>query len=184
MKQPDKSIQQTQCWLKTTIIGLNFCPFANKEFKNDTIRYIASDCSDLESALHVMAEEFSHLDNNSSTETTLLIFTHFAEDFNEFLDLIYFANQLIDELGYDSSYQLAHFHPDYCFDGSKPDDAANYTNRSPWPTLHLLRESTLEQAIETYPDTAEIPQNNIQLAEKLGTDKLNSMLHNCKNRHD
>lgn len=182
LKQPDQSIHQTQCWLKTTIIGLNFCPFANKEFKNGSIRYSATDCSDLESALHILADEFSHLENNSATETSLLIFTHYAEDFNEFLDLIYFANQLLDDLGYSSSYQLAHFHPQYCFEGSKPNDAENYTNRSPWPTLHLLREQTLEQAIETYPDTAQIPQNNIELAQKLGADKLSSMLDSCKNK--
>lgn len=180
MNTQNQIIQQTQCWLKSTIIGLNFCPFANKEFKQNTIRYQVVDEKGLESNLHALAEEFQFLDNHADTETTLLIFSHSVDDFDDFLELIDYANQLLDDLGYRSTYQLAHFHPQYCFDGVEPDDASNYTNRSPYPTLHLIREESLQQAIENYPDTAEIPENNIKLARELGADKLQSLLNECK----
>ncbi len=173
-------IQQIQCWLKTTIIDLNFCPFANHEFVQNTIRYSISDGDNLESNLHALAEEFLFLDENTDTETSLLIFNNSVDDFDDFLELIDYANQLIDDLGYRSRYQVAHFHPDYCFDGVEPSDASNYTNRSPCPILHIIREDSLQQAIENYPDTTTIPENNIKLTRKLGSKKLQSLLDSCK----
>ena len=176
-----KSItQQTRNWLKDIIIKLNFCPFANREFLNNSIRYSVSDTSDLESALHALADEFNFLDNNSATETTLLIYSQGFAEFDNFLELIDYANQLLDDLGYESVYQLAHFHPDYCFDGVEADDASNYTNRSPYPTLHLLCEFSLQNAIESHTDTSSIPDTNILLARKLGSDKMQQLLDQCK----
>jgi len=173
--------QQTRNWLKDIIIKLNFCPFANREFLNNSIRYSASEAADLESGLHALAEEFNHLDNHPETETTLLIFPGCFSEFEDFLELIDFANQLLVELGYESVYQLAHFHPDYCFDGVQADDASNYTNRSPYPMLHLIREASLQKAIENHPDPEGIPDTNITLARKLGSDKMQSLLEQCKN---
>ena len=171
-----------QCWLEKIIIGLNFCPFAQKEFKQQSIRYQVFNGSDLESSLHSLAEEFQYLDNNKKTETTLLIFSQAMQSFDDFLELIDYANQLLDELGYSSVYQLAHFHPDYCFDGVEAEDASNYTNRSPYPTLHLLREQSLQSAIENHPDTTDIPDTNIKCARELGAEKIQNLLDNCK--HD
>ena len=182
MNSHEQIIQQTQCWLKSTIIGLNFCPFANQEFTKKTIRYSVCEDIDLESSLHTLAEEFQHLDNHADTETCLLIFSHSVENFDDFLELIDYANQLLDDLGYRSTYQLAHFHPQYCFDGVETEDASNYTNRSPYPTLHIIREESLQKAIENYPDTAEIPNTNIKLARKLDAEKLQSLLDECINR--
>jgi len=179
MNSKNTIIKHTQCWLKSIIIDLNFCPFANKEFKKDSIRYVVSDATDLESNLHSLAEEFNYLDNHTSTETTLLVFSHAVKSFDDFLELIDYANQLLDELGYRAIYQLAHFHPQYAFDGVPLDDASNYTNRAPYPTLHLLREKSLQAAIENHPNTAEIPNTNIKLARKLGADKIQSILNNC-----
>jgi len=176
----EKIIRQTQCWLKTIIIGLNFCPFANREFKNNTIRYFVSDDESLESSLHTLAAECEYLDNHSSTETSLLIFSRNFTDFDDFLNLIDFANQLLDDLGYRATYQLAHFHPDYCFEGVEPAEASNYTNRSPYPTLHLIREKSLQNAIENHPNTEDIPNTNIKLANELGADKMQSLLNTCK----
>lgn len=181
-------IQQTQCWLKSIIIGLNFCPFANHEFKNDTIRYTVCDINSgnhndmLQSNLHALAAEFQHLDQHASTETSLLIFSQSVIEFDDFLELIDFANQLLEDLGYLGIYQLAHFHPQYCFADAEPDDASNYTNRSPYPTLHIIREKSLQHAIDNHPDTAEIPDTNIKLANELGADKMQSLLNACKNK--
>jgi len=172
--------QQTRNWLKDIIIKLNFCPFANREFINDSIRYSISHASDLESGLHALAEEFNHLDNHPETETTLLVFPECFAEFDNFLELIDYANQLLNELSYESVYQLAHFHPDYCFDGVEADDASNYTNRSPYPMLHLIREASLQKAIQAHPDPEGIPDTNIILARKLGSAKMQSLLEQCK----
>ncbi|MCW8935500.1 MAG: DUF1415 domain-containing protein [Gammaproteobacteria bacterium] len=181
MTQANQIIEETRYWLTSTIIGLNFCPFAKREFTQDTIRYSVSSAIGLESNLHSLAEEFQFLDNHSDTETTLLMFSHAVTDFDDFLELIDYANQLLDDLGYDSVYQLAHFHPLYCFNGVEFDDASNYTNRSPFPTLHIIRERSMQRAIESHPDTTQIPETNIKLARELGAKHLQSLLDICKN---
>lgn len=178
---PDSAsvIAQTRCWLESVIIALNFCPFAKREHVRDSIRYQLSEAIDLATALQAVSDELQHLDQQPQTETTLLIFPRGFAEFNDFLELIEMADQLIDQLGYRSTYQLAHFHPDYCFAGSNDEDAANYTNRSPWPTLHLLREASLQRAIDAYPDTSQIPDNNINKARELGKPALQARLQQC-----
>jgi len=178
---PDSAtvIAQTRCWLKSVIIDLNFCPFAKREFVRDSIRYKVSEQTDLASALETMADELQHLDQQPLTETTLLIFPDAFSEFEDFLELIELADQLIDQLGYRATYQLAHFHPDYCFAGSTDEDAANYTNRAPWPTLHLLRETSLQRAIDAYPDASRIPYINIEKAREMGKQALLARLKQC-----
>lgn len=180
----DQSIQQTRCWLKNIIIGLNFCPFASREFEAERIRYAVSDSSDLATSLQSLAQEFQYLDQHPNTETSLLIFNRSLQDFDDFLELIDYANQLLDELNYRATYQLAHFHPQYCFEGEPADDASNFTNRSPFPTLHIIRELSLQRAIENHPDTSSIPDTNIKLARKLGVDKIQGMLNSCRKPDD
>ena len=182
MTRQNQIIEETRCWLKNTIIGLNFCPFAKREDTRNSIRYAVSSATDLESNLHLLAEELQYLDNHASTETSLIIYSDSVSVFDDFLELIDYANQLIDDLGYRAVYQLAHFHPDYCFDGVEPEDASNYTNRSPYPTLHIIRELSMQRAIDSHPDTGQIPDNNIKLARELGVKHLQSLLDSCKDR--
>lgn len=182
MKQAD-IIQQTRCWLDSVIIALNFCPFARREFINQRIRYCVSESAELSGVLQQFTDEIIYLDNHSEIETSLFILPDGFNQFDDFLDLIDVSNQLIDELGYRSVYQIAHFHPDYCFEGVSTDDASNFTNRSPWPTLHLLRESSLQQAIESHADTSAIPENNIRLARELGFAKMQALLDHCRDTH-
>lgn len=179
--KPDSAtiIAQTRCWLESVIIALNFCPFARREHIRDSIRYRVSDQTDLALALQAVADECQQLDQQAQTETTLLIFPAGFSEFDDFLQLIEMADQLLDQLGYRGIYQLAHFHPDYCFADAEADDAANYTNRSPWPTLHLLREASLQRAIGSHPDTAQIPDNNIRKARELGKPALQARLQHC-----
>lgn len=176
---PATIIAQTRCWLESVIIELNFCPFAKREFVKNSIRYTVSEQTDLAMALEVVTDECQQLDQHPQTETTLLMFSRGFSEFDDFLELIEMADQLIDQLGYRATYQLAHFHPDYCFAGSTNEDAANYTNRSPWPTLHLLREASLQKAIDAYPDTSQIPENNIRRARELGKPALQARLQQC-----
>lgn len=173
-------IQQIQCWLKSIIIELNLCPFAQREFINDRIRYQLCDATTLDFALLSLADECQYLDEHADTETTLLIFSDYFNHFDDFLELIEYADLLIDELNYRGTYQLAHFHPDYCFDGVAADDASNFTNRAPWPVLHILREDSLQKAIDSHPDINSIPDNNIKLARQLGSDKMQALLNKCK----
>jgi len=172
-------IKQTKNWLNEIIIGLNFCPFAKREVLKNSIRYTINNSAELESSLYALADELQYLDAHSECETSLFICPQGFNDFDEFLNLIELADQLIDDLNYRSVYQLAHFHPDYCFDGVDQDDASNYTNRSPYPTLHILRESSLQSAIARHPDTSAIPETNIALARDKGSAKMQQMLNLC-----
>ncbi len=183
MEQQKDIILHTKYWLEHIIIGLNFCPFAKKEFDQQTIRYRVNIDTELENCLVNLAAELKYLDEHQATQTTLLIFSHYANDFDDFLTLIDIANQLIDDMGYEDVYQLAHFHPDYCFDGVRPDDASNYTNRAPYPILHILRVDSVQKAIDTYPDTLKIPENNIKFAQKFGVKNFRNILNKgCKSK--
>ena len=169
-------IQQTKQWLKNIVIGLNFCPFAKPVFEQEKIHYQISPATDLESCLQALIAEAERLDIQEGLETTLLIFPECMQDFDDFLDLLEIANDLMDAQDYQGVYQLASFHPDYCFSGSTADDPANYTNRSPYPMLHLIRELSLESALDSYPEPEEIPNRNIQVAQDLGLDKMQELL--------
>lgn len=150
------------------MIGFNFCPFAKKEFVKDTIGYKVSDSIKIEDALYELLEQFKILDNDSNIETSLLIFEHGFAKFEDYLDLLDVANQLLEREGYEGTYQIASFHPNYIFDGADEDDASNYTNRSPYPILHILREASLEKVLQKVDDPDAIPERNIQFAQEKG----------------
>lgn len=173
-------LQQTRNWLETVIIQHNFCPFAQHEFANDRIHFEVCSTSDMQSCLELVITECVRLDCNRDIATTLIIFTDIVSEFEAFLDLVDMANDLLRLQGYEGIYQLAHFHPDYRFAGAENNDAANYTNRSPWPMLHLLRETDVEQAITYYKDTAKIPERNIDQARQLGRVYFETILENIK----
>ena len=130
MTQIDE-IEQTKQWLEQVIIGLNFCPFAKKEFVNQTIHYHASDKAQLKPALVEFLAQCHFLSDNPEIETSLLIYNQGFRDFNRFLDLVDDSNELIVEHGFEGIFQLATFHPEYCFADAEYDDAGNFTNRSP-----------------------------------------------------
>lgn len=176
-------IEQTQHWVRSVIVGLNFCPFAKRELESETIHFQVSNESGLgssmEECLHQLFDECKRLDEHAEIETSLLIFSNGFQDFNNYLDLVELANALIIDQGYEGIYQLASFHPQYCFEGEAADDAANYTNRSPYPMLHLIREASLEQALANYPDPELIPERNIEFAREKGLDTMKQMLEYC-----
>lgn len=172
-------VSQTQKWVKNIVIGLNFCPFANQEYKNNTIRYQVSDTKDLSVAMMQMYEECLFLDENPSTATTLIIFSEGFKSFDEYLFLVDLCEQLLRKQKYEGIYQIATFHPDYVFEGEDKDDPSNFTNRSPYPMLHLLREDQLELAIDKFPDTELIPERNIKLSKEIGLEKMKSLLAAC-----
>lgn len=172
-------INATLAWLKTVIIEHAICPFAKRELDRRSIRFAVKHGTDIENALLELIDECVRLDNDDGIETTLLIYADAFADFDDYLDFLGLAEALLLEQGYESVYQLASFHPDYCFDSAAPDDAANYTNRSPYPMLHLLREASLELAINAYPQPETIPQRNIALTCALGLAKMQALLTAC-----
>ena len=161
-------IAQTAHWVNTVVIGCNFCPFAAKAVLRKSIRYVVLPEMTLESSLEAVIAELQHLDQTEDIETTLLIFPNQFADFEEYLDLAALAEDLSIEQGYEGIYQIASFHPEYCFEGAEPEDPANYTNRSPYPMLHLLREDSISKAVDHYIDPEGIPDRNIAFAQEKG----------------
>jgi hypothetical protein len=166
----DQVIQDTRDWVVKAVIGLNLCPFAKAVHVNERIRYVVSDATEPETLLQDLARELLALNRADPDEvdTTLVIHPQVLTDFLDFNDFLGAADALVEELKLDGILQIADFHPDYQFDGSEPDDIANYTNRSPYPTLHILREDSIERAVEAMPDTASIYENNLETLDKLG----------------
>lgn len=174
-------IAQTKQWLQQVIIDLNFCPFAKKEFVNQTIYYHVSDKEQLKSALIELLKQCNYLAENPEIETSLLIYRQGFRDFNRFLDLVDYANELLVEHKFVGTFQIATFHPEYCFADADYDEASNYTNRSPYPTLHLIREQSMERVLSVYKNPEDIPEHNIALANKKGASYFKHLLQQIKN---
>ncbi len=174
-------IKETITWLTGFVIEHNICPFAKREYDQNTIRYCVIDTADITESLTSLIMECLHLDSHREITTTLLILPNGFDNFDDFLDLLAFAEELLIEQGYEGVYQIASFHPDYCFQDVSPDDPANYTNRSPYPMLHVLRESSIEAALKSFPHPEKIPERNIQYTRQLGHSTLQKLLSACIN---
>ena len=175
-------IEQTKSWLKSIVIGLNFCPFAQREFEQNSIHYTVVRTDDMPSCLESLILECERLDDNQDIATSLIIYPELWGKFDDFLGFLAIAESLLEAQHYQGIYQLASFHPHYCFEGEKVEDPANYTNRSLYPMLHLLREDMLEAALKQYPHPEQIPQQNIKHARKLGETKLKMILESCRGK--
>jgi len=172
-------IKQTESWLSSFIISYNICPFAKKEHDKGSIRYAVIESDNIEQCLESVISECQILDSDSSIETTLVIFPNNFTHFDDYLDFLSLAESLLFDQQYEGIYQLASFHPNYCFDGEAENDPANYTNRSPYPMLHLIREESLEKALDSYPHPEKIPERNITLTRQIGLEKLQAILQKC-----
>lgn len=170
------AIGATKLWLERVIIEFNFCPFAKKEFVNNTIAYIESDKIKIVDALEELIMQCYKMREQEEIETSLVIFPKSFQNFDHFLDLVDYANDLIADSGMEGEFQLATFHPHYCFEGEARDDASNYTNRAPFPILHIIREQSLERVLAVYPEPETIPENNIALAREKGSDYFKSLM--------
>lgn len=172
-------ISHTENWVKQVIMKYNICPFARQEVERKSIRYAVIEQSKMADALLGMMDECHFLDSNPETETTLVIFPKGFEGFYPYLDLVDLANDLMAEHGYEGTYQLASFHPDYCFEDEPQNSPANYTNRSPYPTIHIIREASMEKALAEYDDPESIPERNIAFASRKGSDFFEKLLVQC-----
>ncbi len=180
MTDDEAVIAPMRAWVEKVVVGLNFCPFATGVLRNNSLRYAVSHARNTEGVLQDLIAECRHLDEHPETETTLLLLPRGFTDFDTFLDLVALADDLLAMQGYEGIYQLAHFHPRYRFADSKPDDAADYTNRAPVPALHILREASLEKAVESHPDPEGIPERNVRLARDKGIAFMQALLEECR----
>jgi len=173
----------TKQWLDEIIIGLNFCPFAKKEFINNTISYHESKQSQVKPALHELIEQCQYLQKHPELETTLILYGDGFRSFERYLDLVDYGNDLLIDSGFEGIFQLASMHPEYCFEGEDFDDASNYTNRSPFPLLHIIREASMARVLSVYNEPEKIPENNIVLANEKGTDFFKQVLTRIHHQH-
>ena len=163
-------LERTRQWLERAVIGLNLCPFAKAVHVRGGVRWVLSDATDEEALLADLVHELHRLHDESveAVETTLIVHPHVLgdfEDYNQFLDV---ADAAISELDLEGEIQVASFHPHYRFAGSEPDAIEDFSNRSPYPTLHLLRESSIARAVAAFPDAEKIYGRNIETLRALG----------------
>ncbi|WP_326537678.1 DUF1415 domain-containing protein [Pseudorhodoferax sp.] len=163
-------LADTQRWLQRAVIGLNLCPFAKAVVVKQQLRCVVSAAQTPEALAEALLAELQHLAaaDPGQTDTTLLIHPQVLGDFDDYNQFLDVADALVAELGLEGELQVASFHPDYRFADAEPDDVAQCSNRSPYPMLHLLREASIERALESYPDAEGIYERNIDTLRRLG----------------
>lgn len=166
----DEILVAVRHWLTRAVIGLNLCPFAKSVHVKGQIRYAVSEATDAHGVLEDLEAEMRALADcdPAQIDTTLLIVPHALADFLEYNDLLDAGDRLLRRLGLEGTLQLASFHPHYQFADSEPDDIENYTNRAPYPILHLLREDSIARAVDAFPDAADIYERNQETLRRLG----------------
>lgn len=172
------AIAATRHWLEQVVIGLNLCPFAKAVHLKQQIRWVESPARDADSLLADLVRELQFLAaaDPDSVDTTLLIHPHALNDFLDYNDFLDVADAAVEQLGLDGVLQVASFHPDYQFEGTDPDDAGNLSNRAPFPTLHLLREDSIDRAVAAFPEAATIYERNIETLRRLGIDRWRALM--------
>lgn len=168
----DDPIAATRLWLERIVIGLNLCPFAKAVYVKDQVRFVLSDATTPEALVEQLAEELVLLRDTPAEQidTTLIVHPQVLTDFLDYNDFLDNADATIEALDLQGILQVASFHPDYQFEGVAANDASNYTNRAPFPTLHLLREDSVARAVDVYPDPDVIVERNIQTLDRIGVD--------------
>lgn len=175
MSQPVNAINETTAWLEKAVIGLNLCPFAKAVHSKGQIRWVLSDATEPTALLRLLGQELQHLAaaDPEAVDTTLIVHPQVLQDFLDFNDFLGVAEEALEELELDGVLQIASFHPQFQFAGTDTDDITNATNRSPYPTLHLLREDSVERAVAAFPEADAIFERNIETLRRLGSEGWN-----------
>ena len=170
LKVSETIIAATQDWLEKAVIGLNLCPFAKAVHVKQQIRYVVSEARTEQALLTELMVELRHLQDTDPEllDTTLLIHPYVLTDFLDFNDFLDTVDIAVSEPEFEDAFQVASLHPRYQFAGTALDDIENFTNRSPYPTLHLLREASVDRAVAAFPDADHIPDANIETLQRLG----------------
>jgi hypothetical protein len=179
----DAIIASVRHWVESFVVGLNLCPFAGRELRQERIRFVVTSPTTEAELLASLQAELERLDTDPTIETTLLIHPRVLQDFDDYNQFLETVDDLLCAMEVDGIYQVASFHPHYQFAGTEIADVENYTNRSPYPLLHLLREQSLERSIASYPDTEQIPLRNIELMKRLGIARLKQLLREFRGQY-
>ncbi|MCC4798385.1 hypothetical protein BCT30_02360 [Enterovibrio norvegicus] len=169
---------QTTEWLEKVVIGLNLCPFAAKPQRNKQIKIEVCEGNTDEAVMETLLTELNLLESSdvADLETTLLVTPNYFQDFDDYNQFLDVADMIIEQFGWRGIYQIASFHPDYCFADAEPDDESNLTNRSPYPVFHLIREASIEKALKYYGGDADaIPDINIDRVCSLSNDEKKAL---------
>ena len=179
---PERVIAETRAWVDRAVIGLNLCPFAKAAQVRNQVRYVVSDATDPEALCAQLVEELRFLASAdpAQVETTLLIHPGTLADFLDFNAFLDVADAAVEDLGYAGVLQVASFHPRFQFEGTDADDVTNATNRSPYPTLHLLREESIDKAVDAFPETERIYETNMRTMQTLGAEGWASLQARCR----
>ena len=168
----DDAVAATRRWIERAVIGLNLCPFARAPYVQERLRIAVSRATDVESLAEDLRAELEWLRDADAVEyeTSLLVHPFVLGEFADYNDFLDVADALLEDMELDGEIQVASFHPDYQFADAPPDAIENATNRSPYPTLHLLRESSIDRAVESGVDTDAIYERNIETLRRLGSE--------------
>jgi len=182
METDEFVIAHTRAWVDRAVIGLNLCPFAKAPQVKGLVRYVASAATDIEGLLADLVRELQALaaGDPESIETTLLVHPGVLQDFADFNDFLDIAEEAVGELRLEGVLQVASFHPQFQFAGTAPDDPGNASNRSPYPTLHLIREESIDRAVEAFPEAETIFEANIATLERLGAAGWEDIVRKCR----
>jgi uncharacterized protein len=172
-------IGSVQRWVKSFVVDMNLCPFAGRELIENRIRFALTAAQTEEELLIALHTELELLDGDRSIETTLLIHAKMLQNFYDYNQFLNDADTLLLQMGFEGVYQIASFHPHYQFGNTDPDAAENYTNRSPYPMLHIIREESITRAIADSPNLDQVPARNIKLMNQLGKDRLQALMQAC-----
>lgn len=173
-QESEEQLNRVRDWVERIVVGWNLCPFARKEMVNDRICYQLSEARSEEELLTELALGLERLERDERWETTLLVHPYVLQDFDDYNQFLSLVDALLEQMDLLGVFQVASFHPDYRFEGTSPEDAENYTNRSPYPILHLIREESMARVLESYPEPEKIPERNIEYLRNLSEDELDS----------
>ena len=175
-------VLETRAWVQRAVVGLNLCPFAKAPMVKGQIRYVLCEARDSQALLDALCAEMQALAaaDPEQVETTLVVHPNVLADFIEFNAFLDLADAALGELGFDGVLQVASFHPQYQFAGTEPDDVSNATNQSPYPTLHLLREDSIDRAVAAFPEADAIFETNIATLEVLGATGWAALRTQCR----
>ncbi len=171
-------VDETKNWVEKLVIGVNLCPFAKLPFQQDRIRFVEVQSEDEADLIRTLLQEMSDLVEQPAAqlETTLIIFPNQLNEFADYLEFVAYADELLQEAELTGILQIASFHPRYQFANTGKDDVENYTNRSPYPMLHLIREESIERVLENFPDPEQIPLRNVAKMKELGHEGVRRIL--------
>jgi uncharacterized protein len=178
----DTAVAEVRAWVDRAVIGLNLCPFAKAVQVKRLVRYVGTDATDTEALRDALVAELVRLRDTDITtlETTLLVHPRVLQDFLDYNDFLDEADAVVTAMGLEGVIQVASFHPDYRFAGTAPDDMGNATNRAPHPTLHLLREASIDRAVAAFPEADAIFETNIATMESLGPEGWAALRRQCR----